>query len=178
MRTIGLMVVAVLLGVTSAVAPPVYAEPLHAKEGYKTDYADGFSGGPDYWDIANLSSGETLNVRSEPGASKQIIGALMIGDRVRNLGCKPTGSSRWCKIETGHKQKFTGWVNGKYLREAAGSPQVMPLIMPDQAFRGAAPSGATAPAITLAAPTCDLYQRCQECFAVFHIETTDLKYSV
>lgn len=96
---------------------------LQATKGGTSDYADGFSGGPDYWDVANLSRGETLNVRSEPGTGKEIIGTLSIGDRVRNLGCKPSGSGRWCKIEAGLKQKFTGWVNGKYLREAAAPPQ-------------------------------------------------------
>ncbi|WP_143522558.1 SH3 domain-containing protein [Pseudomonas sp. 2822-17] len=69
------------------------------------------------------SSGETLNIRSEPGACKQIVGTLLIGDRVRNLGCKLAGSSRWCRIEAGLKQKLTGWVDGTYLREAAGPPQ-------------------------------------------------------
>ncbi|MCP1419571.1 uncharacterized protein YgiM (DUF1202 family) [Pseudomonas laurylsulfativorans] len=122
MRTIGFMAVVVLFGVTCAAAQGVHEEPLQAKEGDTSDYADGFSGGPDYWEVANLSSGDTLNVRSEPGVGKQIIGALWIGDRVRNLGCKPLGSSRWCKIEADLKQKFTGWVNGKYLREAAGPP--------------------------------------------------------
>ncbi|VVO09718.1 hypothetical protein PS712_03357 [Pseudomonas fluorescens] len=123
MRTIGFMAVVALFGVTCAVAQGVHEELQQAKEGDTTDFADGFSGGPDYWDVANLSSGETLNVLSEPGVGKQIVGALVIGDRVRNLGCKPVGSNRWCQIEAGVKQKFTGWVNGKYLREAAGPPQ-------------------------------------------------------
>ena len=123
MRTIGIMAAMALFGVTCAVAQGFHDAPLQAKNSNTTDYADGFAGGPDYWDVANLSSGETLNVRSEPGAGKQIVGTLLIGDRVRNLGCKQAGSSRWCQVEAGLKQKLTGWVNGKYLREAAGPPQ-------------------------------------------------------
>ena len=123
MRTIAFMAVMALFGVTCAAAQGVHEDSLQAAKGGTSDYADGFSGGPDYWDVANLSRGETLNVRSEPGTGKEIIGTLSIGDRVRNLGCKPSGSGRWCKIEAGLKQKFTGWVNGKYLREAAGPPQ-------------------------------------------------------
>jgi len=122
MRIIGFMAVVALFGATCVVAQGVHQEPRQTKADITTDYADGFSGGPDYWDVANLSSGETLNVRSEPGVGKQIVGALVIGDRVRNLGCKPVGSSRRCQIEAGPKQKFTGWVNGRYLREAAGPP--------------------------------------------------------
>ncbi|NWB24152.1 SH3 domain-containing protein [Pseudomonas sp. D4002] len=124
MRTIGVMAVVALFGVTCAVAQDAQRKLLQAKDSDMADYADGFSGGPDYWDVANLVNGQTLNVRSEPGAGKQIVGSLLIGERVRNLGCKPVGSSRWCQIESGPKQKLTGWVNGKYLREAADSPQV------------------------------------------------------
>ena len=131
MRTIGVMTVMALFGGTCAVAQGFHDVPLQAKNSNTTDYADGFAGGPDYWDVANLSSGETLNVGSEPGAGKQIVGTLLIGDRVRNLGCKQAGSSRWCQIEAGLKQKLTGWVNGKYPREAAGPPQAAtPAVMP------------------------------------------------
>ena len=74
MHTIGVMTVMALFGGTCAVAQGFHDVPLQAKNSNTTDYADGFAGGPDYWDVANLSSGETLNVRSEPGAGKQIVG--------------------------------------------------------------------------------------------------------
>lgn len=85
------------------------------------DYADGLSGGPDYWEVSNLASGDTLKVRKAPGPSQPIVGELGRGDRVRNLGCRMQGSSRWCQVEAGAEQSFRGWVNGHYLRESAAS---------------------------------------------------------
>ncbi len=32
----------------------------------KTDFADGFAGGPDFWQVAGLVPGDTLNIRSGP----------------------------------------------------------------------------------------------------------------
>ena len=58
MRTIGFMAVVALFGVTCAVAQGVHEQLQQAKEGDTTDFADGYSGGPDYWDVANLSGGE------------------------------------------------------------------------------------------------------------------------
>jgi len=96
-------------GATAANAPPA------------PDYADGLSGGPDYWEVANLTAGDTLNVRAGPGTENAIVGELANGDRVRNLGCKRVGQSRWCQIEAGDEQRFSGWVNGHYLVEAAAA---------------------------------------------------------
>lgn len=81
------------------------------------DYADGLSGGPDFWHVTNVPANDTLNVRSAPGTGHPVIGELANGDRVRNLGCEMHGTSRWCEIEAGTEQAFTGWVNGRYLRE-------------------------------------------------------------
>ncbi len=81
------------------------------------DYADGLSGGPDYWEVHNVPADDTLNVRSGPGTGHPVVGELANGDRVRNMGCRMVGQSRWCQIEAGEEQTFTGWVNGRYLRE-------------------------------------------------------------
>ncbi|MCB1421024.1 MAG: SH3 domain-containing protein [Nitratireductor sp.] len=86
------------------------------------DYADGLSGGPDYWEVVNVPANDTLNVRAGPGTANQVVGALANGDRARNLGCRMIGNARWCKIEAGAEMRFEGWVNGRYLREAAGAP--------------------------------------------------------
>lgn len=87
------------------------------------DYADGLSGGPDFWDVANVPANDTLNVRGGPGTGNPVVGELANGDTVRNLGCKMADSAKWCRIEAGSEQKFTGWVNGHYLREAAVYPR-------------------------------------------------------
>jgi uncharacterized protein YgiM (DUF1202 family) len=85
--------------------------------GADTDYADGMAGGPDYWTVTDVPANDVLNVRAGPGTGEAIIGALANGDVVRNLGCRMVGSSRWCQIEMAGDQPFTGWVNGRYLRE-------------------------------------------------------------
>ncbi len=87
------------------------------------DFADGLSGGPDYWDVANLAANDTLNVRAGPGTGNPVVGKLANGDRARNLGCRMAGNARWCQIEAGADQKFTGWVNGRYLVELSWAPQ-------------------------------------------------------
>ncbi|WP_229722031.1 SH3 domain-containing protein [Marinobacterium nitratireducens] len=83
------------------------------------DYADGLAGGPDYWAVANVAAGDTLNVRAGAGTANPVVGGLANGDRVRNLGCTMVGTSRWCRIEAGDEQRFSGWVNGHYLVESA-----------------------------------------------------------
>lgn len=86
------------------------------------DFADGLSGGPDYWEVANVPANDTLNVRSGPGTGNEIVGELANGDIARNLGCEMQGQSRWCQVEAGGEMKFTGWVNGRYLIEAGTYP--------------------------------------------------------
>lgn len=83
------------------------------------DYADGNAGGPDFWRVANLRAGDTLNVRAGAGTKFRIVGQLANGDRVRNLGCATVAGSRWCRIEAGGEMRFTGWVNGRYIVEVS-----------------------------------------------------------
>lgn len=83
------------------------------------DYADGLAGGPDWWEVAGLAAGDTLNVREGPGTGNAVIGKLANGDRVSNHGCQMNGDTRWCSIEMPGDQPMKGWVAGRYLREAA-----------------------------------------------------------
>ena len=87
------------------------------------DYADGLSGGPDFWEVTDVPPNDTLNVRDGPGTGNRVVGELANGDTVRNLGCEMVGNSRWCEIEAGSEMKFSGWVNGRYLREASVYPR-------------------------------------------------------
>jgi hypothetical protein len=82
------------------------------------DFADGLMGGPDFWAVDGLSAGDSLNLRVGPSTGDRVIGRLAEGDIVRNLGCRMTGSQRWCQIET---PAGVGWVSGRYLRES-GAP--------------------------------------------------------
>jgi uncharacterized protein YraI len=73
--------------------------------------------GPDAWVVAGLAAGDTLNVRTEPSTQGRVIATLQPGARVANLGCRQSGSARWCQIRTTGGVTVTGWVNGRYLRE-------------------------------------------------------------
>lgn len=73
--------------------------------------------GPDFYVVTGLAAGDSLNVRSQPSTQSTILGRLSAGARVRNLGCKQAGQSRWCKVQTTGAVELTGWVSGRYLRE-------------------------------------------------------------
>lgn len=84
-----------------------------------SDFADGMSGGPDFWSVSGVAEADLLNVHAEAGTESKVVGKLTNGDVIRNLGCKMIGQSRWCRIQGNTEKKFMGWVNGRYLREAA-----------------------------------------------------------
>ena len=82
------------------------------------DYADGLSGGPDFWAVSGLEPGSTLNLRDGPDTRYTIIARLDPGDLLQNRGCRLTGDRRWCNVrEAG--TGWRGWVVGDYLAEAA-----------------------------------------------------------
>ncbi|MDH4985321.1 SH3 domain-containing protein [Aminobacter anthyllidis] len=83
------------------------------------DYADGFSGGPDFWEVANVPPGDRLNVRSRPTAQAPIIVRLRNGAVLRNLGCRMNGQTRWCKVER-RDGGGSGWAAGRFLIESGG----------------------------------------------------------
>jgi hypothetical protein len=82
------------------------------------DFADGLTGGPDYWEVAGVAAGDALNMRSKPRPGGAFITRLSNGAVLRNLGCKNTHGQRWCRVEGPSAKR--GWVNGRYLRESGG----------------------------------------------------------
>ncbi|GJL65471.1 MAG: hypothetical protein NPIRA05_04420 [Nitrospirales bacterium] len=84
------------------------------------DFADGFGGGPDMWEVTGVGGGDSLNLREGPSTQARIIGKLVNGDVLRNRGCKMSEGQRWCKIERMRDPNTSGWVAGRYLREASG----------------------------------------------------------
>lgn len=72
--------------------------------------------------VTGLRGGDTLNVRSGPGTSNRIVGALSNGTSVRNLGCQMQGNTRWCQIEMMTDMGERGWVAGRYLTLAGSTP--------------------------------------------------------
>ncbi|WP_170971858.1 SH3 domain-containing protein [Rhodobacter sp. SY28-1] len=91
---------------------------------------DGLTGGPDYWKVRGLASNERLGVRLEPKSGSAVLATLRNGEIVRNLGCRMTGSTRWCRIRSTTGMDVTGWVAGRYLTESA-RPPVTPPPIPD-----------------------------------------------
>ncbi|MCO5065245.1 MAG: SH3 domain-containing protein [Rhizobiaceae bacterium] len=82
------------------------------------DYADGLSGGPDFWQVSGVPANDALNIRSGPSASSRILISVPNGTVFRNLGCKMAGGQRWCQLQQPDRG-VRGWAAGRYLREAA-----------------------------------------------------------
>lgn len=85
-------------------------------EALPADFADGLSGGPDWWRVEGLAPGDSLNLRAGPSTRSAVLARLQNGDILRNLGCTMTGATRWCRISSGLGR---GWAAGRYLRESA-----------------------------------------------------------
>lgn len=83
------------------------------------DYADGLSGGPDFWEVTGVAAGDRLNMRKGPSTSEQVTATFDNGTKLRNLGCRMSGGQRWCKVEIPQQDGWSGWVAGRYLREAS-----------------------------------------------------------
>lgn len=82
-------------------------------------------GGPDYYEVTGLTSGDVLNMRRGPSRSQTAIATFRNGKVLQNLGCSRIERQRWCKVQNPAKPSQIGWVNGRYLRESGG-PVVSP----------------------------------------------------
>ena len=102
------------LGILPPRPRPPLPEPIDPGYG-DPDYADGLTGGPDYWRVAGVPAGDALNIRSRPSASATAIARAPNGVRLRNLGCRASGATRWCRVEL--RDGSIGWANGRFLRE-------------------------------------------------------------
>lgn len=94
--------------------PPPRPQPIDPAYG-DPDYADGLAGGPDTWRVTNVPIGDALNIRSRPMANAPVIARAPNGVRLRNLGCRASGQTRWCRVEL--RDGSIGWANGRFLRE-------------------------------------------------------------
>jgi hypothetical protein len=84
----------------------------------RPEFADGLSGGPDYWKVS-AGGGFALNLRTGPSTRYETSGGkLRNGEVLQNRGCRLTGGERWCAIRAMHTG-ITGWVAGRYLVESA-----------------------------------------------------------
>lgn len=105
-------------------------------EGSGKPTEDDLVGGPDYWVVHGLTSNERLGVRLEPKSGSTVLATLKNDEIVRNLGCRMTGSQRWCRIRSITGMDVTGWVSARYLRESRGPDDVQP---PGEGGSGAGP---------------------------------------
>ena len=89
------------------------------------EFADGLSGGPDYWRVSGVGGNDPLMLRAGPSTRYQSIGKLRNGEVLQNRGCRLTGGERWCAIRARHSG-VTGWVAGRFLVEtvAPRAPEV------------------------------------------------------
>jgi hypothetical protein len=85
------------------------------------DFADGLAGGPDYWEVTGVPAGDKLSVRATPSPRGRLITRVMNSAVLKNLGGRNVKGQLWRQVEDGAGRR--GWVNGKYLREAASPPQ-------------------------------------------------------
>lgn len=92
---------------------------------------DDTAGGPDMWQVAGLRSNEVLPLRETASPTGRILLSLINGDLLRNLGCKTVGSTRWCRVTYTDGVNITGWVDGRYLREATPAKPPPPPAEPD-----------------------------------------------
>ena len=88
-----------------------------------SDYADGLSGGPDFWEVFGVS--QSLDVRAAPSTSARVVMGLLNGTVVQNRGCRRNDGRVWCQIAQ-MGGGATGWAASQYLREAAAPSAAMP----------------------------------------------------
>jgi hypothetical protein len=86
------------------------------------DFADGLAGGPDFWVVAGVGSGDALNIRNGPSMRYAVTGKLRNGNVLENRGCRLSGDMRWCNVRA-VGSGVTGWVAGRYLRESPPPPR-------------------------------------------------------
>jgi hypothetical protein len=82
------------------------------------DFADGLSGGPDFFQVAGISRGDALNIRTRPSAQSPIVTRVLNGEILRNGGCRMTGQTRWCRVSRPDGSD-AGWAAGRFLIEAS-----------------------------------------------------------
>jgi hypothetical protein len=82
------------------------------------DFADGLAGGPDFFEVAGLSRGDALNIRSRPSAQSPVVTRVVNGEILRNAGCRMTGQTRWCRVSR-PDGSASGWAAGRFLIEAS-----------------------------------------------------------
>lgn len=85
-------------------------------------FADGEAGGPDFWRVAGLSEGGSVNLRAAASTEAPVVMRFSNGAVLRNLGCATNAEGRWCEVERPDAPADRGFIFGRYLRESAAPP--------------------------------------------------------
>ncbi|MGL4489618.1 MAG: SH3 domain-containing protein [Rhizobiaceae bacterium] len=76
-------------------------------------------GGPDFYVVAGISQGDALSLRTGPARTQALVARFPNGVVLQNLGCRSIAGVRWCQVQNPNNRAQRGWVNGRFLREAA-----------------------------------------------------------
>jgi hypothetical protein len=87
------------------------------------DFADGLMGGPDFWAVSGVAANDVLNIRKGASTKDAIVKGVPNGAILRNKGCKMVNDQRWCAVEERDNPVVSGWVAGRFLREAGAEAQ-------------------------------------------------------
>jgi hypothetical protein len=99
------------------------------------DYADGDTGGPDFWEITGVPNND-LGLKAEPSLNSQFrVRNLHNGTLLRNLGCENHGGDRWCRVEVRDNPSQNGWARMQYLRESSGSTHHAEVSIKSDSFK-------------------------------------------
>lgn len=90
------------------------------------DFADGLTGGPDYWEVTGVAQGDKLSLRTTPSPQGELVARFPNGTVLKSFGCKNTRGQRWCRVARPDDATIRGWVNGRYLREGSGPAAATP----------------------------------------------------
>lgn len=101
-----------------AMIVPVAQDASPTRSRQDADFADGNSGGPDFWKVTGVDSDDRLNIRSSPSVSAALVASVTNATVLRNLGCRKVGQSRWCRVGSLVDDGVDGWVNARFLRES------------------------------------------------------------
>jgi hypothetical protein len=118
------------------------------------DFADGMTGGPDFWRVDLGQAGSALRVHGQPSTRSPVFARFANGTTLRNAdGCRMNEGRRWCYVSS-VSGDVVGWVAGDFLVEgsAPGVATHLPVVPP----RSAAPTPQPVPEQPiLAAPVFD-----------------------
>lgn len=76
-------------------------------------------GRPEARQVAGLSRGDVLTVRTGPSYSSRTVLRFPEGAMLRSFGCQEVSGMTWCSVGAPDAQRPAGWAAGRFLREVA-----------------------------------------------------------